>query len=119
MTKSEDTYSSEWCPQQAVTISPSYADSEACERLLDKMRELGRIEVISSFSLRVPSRSQPRFAFTRLPAGFISRLQATSLTERLPRDSRSPHFTRQIQRRRGLTEAIAGVFRLTRRHCIG
>jgi hypothetical protein len=44
MTKPEDTYSSEWCPQQAVTISPSYADSEACERLLDKMRELGRIK---------------------------------------------------------------------------
>ncbi len=44
MTKLEDAYSSEWCPQQAVTISPSYADSEACERLLDKMRELGRIK---------------------------------------------------------------------------
>lgn len=44
MSEPEDALSSEWCPYQAVTVSLAYADHPNCRRLLQEMRQQGRIE---------------------------------------------------------------------------
>lgn len=44
MSKPEDAESDEWCPQQPSTLSLTYADHDVCRRLIEKMREMGRIE---------------------------------------------------------------------------
>ncbi len=44
MAEPKDATSPQWCPYQAVTISLLFADHPNCSRLLQEMRQQGRIE---------------------------------------------------------------------------